>query len=384
MSCPTTANNSYPITPISDRGPVYTGTLTSFYSNKEQPVFPIEFIWGPRSIPPTFSNASAALLDDANLDNPATIRYDNKKYNLHTAQITKPYNTSLIPDEAHKSNNKADLTLLFKTDVLVPTTPGSEKYIIVSIPLIYNTTSSSDPVYITGLTSGAGSGPFSLADCLPKSKKFLGYSTCLDGTPTMNALVMIFYDGIQISSTAFASLAQQCNVLNIGTTTWPKLLSPPPDFKLKRDPTIFTETSFNKLIVSEIGSYNVNPTVSKDTSVDSYKCVPLDMNTNLKTGKVITIDPNGKNSAKLSSLLEDRNNVAKETTSTGIKDQTKLDLIISFIVLIVIILIVLFLIWYADPTVGRTSFKINSVYPLASLGVIICIFGGILIGVYMR
>ena len=267
---------------------------------------------------------------------------------------------------------------------MVPSTPGSEKYIIVSIPLIYNTTSSSDPAYITGLTSGAGSGPFSLADCLPTSKKFAGYSTCLNGTPTMNALVMVFYDGIQISNTAFGSLAQQCNVINIATTAWPKSLAQPADFQLNKEVSYFTESSFKKLIVSEIGSYNVNPTVSTGTSIDSYKCVPLDMNTNLQTGKVITIDPNGKNSAKLSSLLEDRNRVVKETTSSPVSAQAQLDLIISFVVLVVLILLILFGMWYADPTFGRTSFKINSVYLFTALGIVVCVFSGILIGVYMR
>ena len=264
---------------------------------------------------------------------------------------------------------------------MVPSTPGSEKYIIVSIPLIYNTTSSSDPAYITGLTSGAGSGPFSLADCLPTSKKFAGYSTCLNGTPTMNALVMVFYDGIQISNTAFGSLAQQCNVINIATTAWPKSLAQPADFQLNKEVSYFTESSFKKLIVSEIGSYNLNPTVSNDASVDSYKCVPLDMNTNLQTGKVITIDPT-KDSAKLSSLLEDRNTVAKDSTS--VSPQGLLNLIISFSVLLFIILVILCIMWCTDTTVDKTKFNIISVYPFTALGIILCTFAGILIGVYMH
>jgi hypothetical protein len=376
MSCPTNANRSYPINPIDTTGnPVYTGNLSDFYDSKQQSLFPIEFIWGPRATPPFFIDPTKATTDDANLDNPSTIRYANKIYTLKQAQITQPYNTNFIANTTAKTNNKADLTLLFKTDVLVPNEQGSQKYIIISIPLIYSKTSSSDPAYISGLTGGKVNGPFSLMDCLPTSKNFAAYSTCLNGTPTLNALVMIFYDGCMVSQVAFNALATQCSITNIDgvTVTWPMLINPQADFVLDQASS-FTAANFAKLTVSTMRSEEINPT-TKSTSVNSYKCVPLDINANIKDGAITIDTTTGK---PMSNLVNENGAILKSIKNTSnLNTQQKTEIIASFILLLVLIGGLLFIIYITS----FTFYEKISPYFLILFGALIFTLLGFLFGV---
>lgn len=347
MSCPTNANSSYPIRLTKSDGTALFSNVEDTYDTLRGGSFPIEFNFGPRANPPIFSNKSKALLDDYSLDVPPTIRYAGKTYTLKQGQITQAYNASFLV-AADQPKNKADLTLLFKTDPLTVNEPSSQKYIIVSIPLLETERYANDPTYILGLIGSEPNGPYSLDQCLPKveNRTYVAYTTCIDSTPSLNALVMIFYKGCRISKISMDSLAEQLGMT--AGTVWNIPLASPGDFNIGL-PTSFNEERFSKTIINSLSNTSGNKisegfqdTSPKTTSLNQYKCVPLDINTNISNGSV-QFDPNG-NLVPLSDILSERNAILAATVGSSGFSPAQIEGILAGFILVITLLVGLLII----------------------------------------
>jgi hypothetical protein len=306
-ACPTSANNSYPVLPPSTDTTNYNDLQTLY--NRLSTTTPINLNFGSRATPPNFVTLANALLDDNTLTNLPTIRYSSKTYTFQYGQITKPYNTRLIPVVANQLKNIADLTLVFKTDQTITNINGDSKYIFISIPLLEVVGYANDPAYILGLAGTNTDGPFSLEQCI--TENFLTYSTCLNNNgPTnnadanINALVLVFYDGCSISKTSFDLLKQI-----LGKTTFNNvILTDPVDCTIGANgvfsstgtgssftPT-FTTSSLATNTITNIKTEKVNPT-------NAYKCVPLDIAATKADDGSITIDTTKGTPVRLNKVL---------------------------------------------------------------------------------
>jgi len=377
MSCPTNANNSYPIQLLKRDGSPLFNNLDVAFDTLQSGAFPIEFIWGPRANPPIFSNTGKALLDDSLMDIPPTIRHSGKTYRLKQAQITRPYNKSFLADA---TANRADLTLLFKTDPLTPNEPTGHKYVLVSIPLLQTDAYANDPTYMLGLLGATSNGPFSLEQCLPPvgHRDYIGYTTCLDGTPTLNAFVMVFFKGCHISRTSFDAMAAQ-----LGSTgdEWAFPLSSPGDFNIGL-PTFFDEAAFSKSILSSLSfvgnveGFQTAPTPAtgtpRPTNLSQYKCVPLDIDKNVSDGTV-QFDANG-NLMTLNDILANRNTIVVNTTAAVPLTPVQIEGLAAGGILVLLLLLIFLFIRYGG-LAGYEVVAIRGYFPYFVTGTLFCFLG---------
>ena len=382
--CPTSANNSYPVLPPTTASTPYND-LPGLYSRLSG-TFPINLNFGSRATPPKFSNIATALLDDNTLNNLPTIRYSAKTYTFQYGQITKPYNTPLIPVVANQLNNKADLTLIFKTDQTVTNSNGDSKYIFISIPLLEVVDYANDPAYILGLAGTNTDGPFSLQQCL--TENFLTYSTCLNNNgpagnnnANINALVLVFYDGCSISKTSFDLLRQHLNRSTFTTT----IIINPADCTIG-EPSVFSSSGTDSSFIPSFttGSLATN-TITKTTTItqqvnptSAYKCVPLDIAATKANDGSVTIDTTSGTPVKLNTVLATAKNVVQSVQPKSLNQESLIKATEGFIGIFGVIFLVfgiLYALNYFNKIDIATYERLKAFIPYSLIAVTFCLAG---------
>jgi hypothetical protein len=331
MSCPTSANYSFPIglgfTPSAS---TYTAVTTNTFS--------IEFNWGPSVTPPIFKSASSCSVNQSG--SKSTLRYKGLNYTLIQTEVTAPtHNNWLI--QPVKANNSADLILTFST----PDTTATAKYIFVVIPLAQiSSDPKTDPLYLRALANSSITGNFSLGDCLPSTQSFAVYKTCMNPTQD-TAICLLFYTSRTVSSTTLAALTR-CN----GAPTLPVGLQ-------SNTPLNMAQTAFNSTVqVSTLTLQEANPTQRIENTA-SYTCVPFDPDTQVKDGKIY-IDTATGTIQKLNDITQARDVERKNTNKVGIISPGQLELYISYAITALIGLLILYGIGYS---VAYSNTPINAI-----------------------
>jgi len=265
--CSTDGNRSYPIDPPS--------SISVDMYNNIRDTFSINFNLGQRTTRPIFSNTANAILDEGSGLSPPSIQYNGLSYKVSQVQVTRPYNTKWIDSVVKRGKNAADMTILFKTS----TSTADTKYIIISIPLLREPVYTNDPIYLRALSGQVATGPYSLSQFL--NGDYAVYNTCLDPSK-LNALVLVFYQGLSVSGTTLDAMAQHAG--NSGT--WPVFL-PPSDVTLTTTPAVFTADRFNtSVIVSSLTQLQQGTAATRVDKTNGYTCVPLDPDRDVSSGKL--------------------------------------------------------------------------------------------------
>ena len=264
-------NTSFPITPpaAADR---------DLYDSVRDTV-PVEFNLGPRANAPIFVNTAEARIDEGGSSG-TYIRYNSLNYKVVQAQITKPINTSWILSTATRTNNVADLTLTFQSS----SSTADPKYIFMSIPILRQSSTVIDPLYIAALAGQSVSGPFSLSQCIPSIGDYATYTTCLEPNP-FNAFCIVFYQGLSVNGGTLDAIARLAG--NGGV--WPSFKAPT-DVTLTSSNLALTPDAFRASVrINKVGA--AQTTKMSATRVDNtsaYQCVPLDPDRDIdKHGKLV-------------------------------------------------------------------------------------------------
>lgn len=187
----------------------------------------------------------------------------------------------------------------------------TEKYVFLCIPLLNKPATSYSP-YLEGIRLDRLSGrPVGLDDVLPSSKEYVSYSTCLrlvqaNATTAVQAAVLVFWSGLPYPT---AQLRDLCKKMNItpALTTPPKLESLVQGLIPKSETTLFLITSEeiykNYLRSSELTSARSTEGGNRTDSTDSYKCVPLKPDENVKDNRIIIDTDKG---VPLSQVLKEK------------------------------------------------------------------------------
>jgi len=335
------------------------------YDSVDEPIT-MNFQWATRSIAPRFISSSG-LIDEGSgsgATNVSTLNFNNIKYNIYSVQIASnggnkgTHNNWIIPSSA-QSQNKEDLIITFYN----PNTTLTYNYIIIVLPIIRTTSSGSDPVYLSGLSSSTN-GSYSLSSCLPQDKKalFAYYATCIDGytdhkTPE-NIYVFIAVKGINVTSSLMDKLGKKVNASGVfPTINLPFMFRFAAQMSSLNVTTEFTRyilTTRQLLNYAGISNLYKDLSINKRTdSTDAYKCIPLDPDTDISGG---TISFDLESGELLKNVLAERD-AARNLNSGADKngDSETGKLVISIIGYVFVILIFFILAYMAYLTYRSTA-----------------------------
>lgn len=258
-----------------------------------------QFTWTRRNTAPTFKLANSSLLDEAPTN---TLTYQGRTYSLESVQFTKPTHTNWIVPFSEQLKHKEDIILTYTyPEALVDTA----QFIIIVVPILRATAATGDPVYLTAIsnpTAAAGT-EFDLSSVIPRrsGELFAYYTTCSRGyilnSPAQNTLVVVSVQGLYASNTTMANIlaAYQRNSLQTeyGPYRTPVTLffdSTPYSFPNETDFRMRVKTT-KDLLTTPTPTNAASPTPSPvDQTIDAYKCVPLDPETQIRGG-AIRVDP---------------------------------------------------------------------------------------------
>ena len=384
--CSTAGNKSFPIslgfTPTQD-----------LYTSLTDP-FPIQFNFGTRSTPPSFTNKLQGLLDETTVS--STIRYNGVNYNLLSAQLTQPTHTKWILDTTKKAKNTVDLVLTFSTKNMAVT----NKYIFITVPLLKEATYSSDPKYLQGLSGQVVNGPFSLQNCISTTAPYAVYSTCLN-PKAYSAVCLVFYEGCSVSSTTLEAIKAGAptyittggphnpikSTRDEGPSIYPQV-SAPADVTFAPTPILLTLDAFK--VAVRISSLTTAQTTkpTETNATESYKCVPLDPEASVVNGN-ITIDVTTGKVQPLNKILADRD-AAKTALTKGGLDPGQLELYIAIFLGILasiglIVACIYGVLWYRGnlDSIDMLPEWIKEA-PTVTVTAVLFAFAGFLSGVFMR
>jgi hypothetical protein len=312
---------------------------TENYTSIIEPIS-IGFQWGTRSNHPQFIRATDAQLDEPQT---TTMTYMNNLYTLEFVQLTDPTHKGFIIPTVSQTQNHEDIVLTFTSGNTISTAP---KHIIIVVPIIQiPTVLETEPAYFKSIgnaTYQAGTN-ISIKDVIPTSP-FAYYTICSKdiNSTTQNTLVFFSMLGLQISnetmiriSTLFNEISLRDNygiylppldlvfssvaftIENIAKFTMnlkvtENMLTLPTTGATGATGTVTTKAgatgatgATGTVATNATGATSSGPTEDL-SSLESYKCVVLDPETQIQHGK-LNIDP--RNGKLLSTVEADRKNL---------------------------------------------------------------------------
>ena len=297
MSCPSTGIRDFPI----QNSVNVTQTLNdSIYEPSS-----LEIQWAKQGTVPIFQRNFFSEGIYSSGTQTTTLRFRGTKYTLQTAQLVEPQHKSLVT-LADKEKVYGEIVLVFESSSSL-----TEKYVFLCIPILNKPATGYSP-YLEGIRLDRLSGkPVGLDDLLPSSKEYVSYSTCLrlvqaSATTAVQAAVLVFWNGLP-----YPYLRDVCKRMKIT----PALTSPPKLETLVQGLIPKSETSFFLITSEEIyKSYLRNSELSSSSSrtdgggkrtdsTDSYKCVPLKPDENVKNNRIIIDTDKG---VPLSQVLKEK------------------------------------------------------------------------------
>ena len=386
MSCPTNALSSFPV----ERS--VTATELG-YESVTEPVA-MDFQWAPRSTEPSYLNKEGAdaIIDEVGGGNTSrsTLRYRGVTYTINSVQLTNATHKSWIAPQSAATSNTADMILTFST-----TTDAIQyKYIVIVIPLLFGSDIVPTPNYIRGLATSyaktegnpTGAPPYSLESIMPTDKHamFAYYSTCLKGyvdqkTPE-KVYVFISVTGVPVSTTIMNQIKS-----GRGQVAFPNY-DPPFMSRLEKlnklqqvDTTAFPFASYVQTTSDLLNAQAIQASfkdvslATREDTLDSYKCVPLDPDRNIEEGKIQVDVESGE---LLSDVIKERDAVRAADQVKGGMEPGRLEKYMGSVLGIVMAIIffgsILYLgfSWFMD---ARSS---SSVVPLNPTGIAAAAAGG--------
>ena len=310
MSCPATGIRDFPI----QNSVNVTQTLNdSIYEPSS-----LEIQWAKQGTVPLFQNSNffpEGIYSSGTQT--TTLRFRATKYTLKTAQLVEPQHKGLVL-LADKEKVNGEIVLVFESSTAL-----TEKYIFLCIPLLNKTSTSYSP-YLEGIRLDKLSGrPVGLDEVLPSSKQYVSYSTCLrlvqasSSTP-VQAAVIVFWKGLPYPSSL---LTQVCRKMKPVRKDPPPLKSLVQGLIPKSETTLFLvpseqvyKTYLRSSELTSSSSRSRTESQGKRTdSTDSYKCVPLKPDENVKNNRIIIDTDKGIPLSQVLQEKEDEQGVGKIT-----------------------------------------------------------------------
>lgn len=370
--------------PILNSVPVTTALNASIYEE-----VPLDIQWGPKATEPefihsgTYPNLGFLEYLAAGVST-TTLRYSGNTFTLISVQLCTPQHQTLLPQDKQRDCS-GELVMGFKTQ-----NPISEGYVFLCVPILTRPTTSLSK-YLEALRLGRLDGaPTSLLTVLPHTDQhFISYSTCLHRqgqaqTNIAQARIFVFTEGLSYPAANYEEITR-------------KIQSPPPSGRVflptiqlpdgladKSEAMLFsitTEADYRSLLRYSQYYPQGRPDSSqtREDTLDSYKCVPLEPSQNVKDGKLIVNTETGE---LLSQVLKDteEGQVKKNGKITPAMIEKLIALVIALILLTFVFLLIAYLITKATSpnadaffgTVKQSTGEILPVVFFATLAGIVC------------
>jgi hypothetical protein len=304
MSCPATGIRDFPIL---NNVPVTDALNESIY---EEPS--IEIQWAKRGTVPSFHTLNFFAEGMYNSGGQSTsLRFHGMTYTLQFVKLSKALHAGFLSAEL-KPLAIGEIVMGF-----VSPTALTEKYVILSIPIV-NKTHSSLPAYFESIRQDKLPGrPIGLDELLPFAKQYTSYTTCLrqvtSGNSTaVQATVLVFRKGLLYPKNFFDVIVNKINIPGPGgrvvrSTIPPELGWFPDGLIPKTNATSFlisTDAQYrNYLRSSQLLERSAGGGDRRVDSIDSYKCVPLKPDQDVKNNRLIIDTDKG---VPLSQVLEEK------------------------------------------------------------------------------
>ena len=298
MSCPATGIRDFPI----QNGVNVTQTLNdSIYEPST-----LDIQWAKRGTAPSFQQNFFTEGIYSSGEQSTTLRYKGALYTLKTVQLVDSLHRSLVLSQ-DKSRVSAEIVMVFESaSALV------EKFVILCIPILDKSSTNYSP-YLEAVRLDRLSGkPIGLDDLLPSSKVYTSYSTCLrqvlQGTSTaVQAIVLVFTAGLPYPKDNLSRLQKK---MKSSPTQLPRLTTLVDGLIPKTNTSLFLITSEieykNYLRTSEYNYQSQRGLTDgnrRTDSTDSYKCVPLKPDDNVKNNQIVIDTDKG---VPLSQVLKEK------------------------------------------------------------------------------
>ena len=397
-ACPSTATKSFPVA-------LGFSPTHSLYETLIEPLnLPIS--WGSASSVPEFSQditANSGELNHPSFDQ-TTLKYFEMTYLLKSVQITRASHNgwlALTDPEAINSNNQEDVILTFMHEQLGACDISKPPSCIILVsPIVRITRPIVGPAFITALANHSSTtlDPSSLFPNNPRNQ-LAYYTTCakniIPSNTFQNVLVVVNVQGLLVWSNTMEAVR---SLYNPGSSTgFPNYI---PDFAvvLSETPTTIPNQDNFKTLVSVSKAYasSAQPTPPVvQTVTDSYKCVPLNPETDLSGGSLYVNRSDGtllsNTLAKRQLEKDDYNSTRPITVPYGIlKKNTEIFLIImfTFVGLFILVSLVLFFTtseshtgsWGTRAKMALAEFLKMPVYVVIAF---ICTFVGLIVGIFV-
>lgn len=402
--CPTGNGSSLVSFPIALEG--ITPTVDLYNSIKNPLNFDIT--WGSSAVLPEFSLASVNFAEVYHPSfNTTSLSYLGNNYVLQSIQFTQPTHKSwlaLVNTMASPLNNKEDVILTFMTD----DQPGGQsnkapQFIILVSPIIRIGSAIRSSAFLNSLANQVATpiGPDSLFPNVA-GNQFAYYTTCSIGLNTdtdfNNSLVVVNVQGLLVWDYIMITILKLYNKTPT-TAAFPVYVPPAYGlFEVAATP-ITTLVDFKNLVSVTIQYTSTAaprlPPVQQ-VATDSYKCVPLNPDTDV-SGGAIKVD--ASTGDVLSNTLSDRQATINAYNTTGVssipynvfEQYTRIFLIvmISVIGVWLVIYSVLSLTVGPESTGGGAS-RIKMAFtgllkvPIYVVVAFFCTFIGIMVGIFVK
>lgn len=313
--CPATGVKDFP---IQNDVPI-TGVLNESVTE----VFSLQFRFAPRSDVPHFLATNQGVLDEG-INRPGeasqnTLRLRGNDYHLRTVQITSPLHSNFLPTSI-KDNDLGEIVMIFQNASGLGNT-----YCIICIPLIGQETQD-PPAYLDAiLNDRLPNKPISLEGLLPgrRGNDFVSYVTCLPQVKEQNSTatqvqVFVFISGLAYDSSKISEL-RNSYFTKPGRNNVPEKVSQKnfadvflPDsliaktstrpFRLANESQYKSYIRYGLLPQSATREQKTNENRRID-STDSYQCVPLNPDVNVKDNTIVIDTDKG---TPLSQVLKEK------------------------------------------------------------------------------
>lgn len=290
----------------------------------------IDFKWASRATAPRFQpGLNNSDTDDVGggVTTLSTLSFQQTNYTLRYVQICAATHPQWILPATNQTKNKEDALVVFETS----SSTTAYRYLMFVVPILRSDETATDPKYLRGLANNSLSGPFSIRDLFPASPTslFAYYSSCLRGitpqSPPENVYIFVSTEGVP----ATAELMKRVmGAVSDSITSFP---APNPPFMTRFEQgerrtlgSNFRQyvLSTNQLLNAE-GRSRVTRSADREIredTLDAYKCVPLDPETDIQDGKLKFDNETGE---LLSKVVDERRGVQSMDDSRITKPNTE-------------------------------------------------------------
>lgn len=312
----------------------------------------LKFNWTPVSgSAPTFLAGSSLV----NQPDRTTLVFGTHTYAIESVQICKATHNTWIVPSTNRTNNPADVIITFVTSETIVDT--DKKYIIFVLPLVKFATASNEPAFLRAMTDPAvANKAYSIQSLFTtgSGRAYGSYSSCFSSSATggtaSNALVIVSFRGIPMSDALLLAIKQKTG--NGAAAPFPELTYPEGTTSFQTpfydipDTKTFTSVVSISMDIGVTVEQQSAPTGPQEESLDAYKCVTIDPDTDVSGGKLYIDPATGK---PLTNINKARTELAEAEAPAVAPKLKKAIFTRTFAIIVttvVTILLVLFLIMY--------------------------------------